>query len=155
MKCNYYWGNREWPYKNIKPRIIAEEYLEEGTDSNELIDYKLMCFNGNVKCSFVCTDRYSGDGLKVTFYDREWRRMPFMRKYPASDFDIPKPEKYDLMIELAEKLSYKIPFLRVDFYEVGDKVYFGEATFYPGSGYEKFEPEEWDYRLGNWIEINR
>ena len=80
--------------------------------------------------------------------------MPFERKYPKSYSSINKPVNYELMIKLSEKLSEEIPFVRVDFYEVNGKVYFGEMTFYPGSGLEDFRPLLWDYELGSWIKLN-
>lgn len=152
MKKNYYYEWREWPYKNIKPRIIAEKYMKDQNNDN-LLDYKFMCFNGKVKCIFICSDRYSDSGLKVTFFNKNWNKMPFERHYPSSNKLIPKPLNYELMIELAEKLSKGVPFLRVDFYEVNGKIYFGELTFYPGSGVEEFTPIEWDYILGSWIQL--
>lgn len=151
LERNFYYAGREWPYKDVVPMIIAEKYIEDR--NHELKDYKLMCFNGKVKCSFVCTERFSDEGLKVTFFDREWNMMPFERYYPKSNMPISKPINYEKMIELAEILSKDIPFVRVDFYEVDNKIYFGELTFYPGSGLEDFEPEEWDYTLGQWIEL--
>ena len=150
---NYYWGQREWPYKNVKPRIIAEKYMEDSNDSKELVDYKLMCFNSKVKCSFTCTNRGSKDGLKVTFFDTEWNRMPFIRHYPADISCMDKPKSYDEMIVLAEKLSEKIPFARIDFYEIHDRPYFGEITLFPGSGMEEFDPSDWDLELGKWIDL--
>ena len=80
LKEDYYLRNREWPYKNVQRKILAEEYISDGSD--ELRDYKLMCFNGKVKCTFVCSDRFSDDGLKVTFFDNDWKVMPFERHYP-------------------------------------------------------------------------
>lgn len=150
LKQNYYWKWREWPYKNVKPRIIAEVYMEE-EQTVELRDYKFMCFEGQVKCSFVCSDRFSPEGLHVTFFDRDWKMMPFERHYPSRKEGLHKPLNYEKMIELAEKLSRGIPFVRVDFYEVDRKIFFGELTFYPGSGVEEFNPEEWDYKLGEMI----
>lgn len=147
---DYYLKFREWPYKNVPRKILAEAYLNDN-DKEELNDYKLMCFNGKLKMTFVCTDRFSDDGLKVTFYDREWRKMPFERHYHASKVEIEKPHTYDKMIQLAERLSNGIPFVRVDFYEVKGKVYFGEMTFFPGSGFEEFTPENWDYDLGDML----
>ena len=152
LKRKYYYVHREWPYKNVKPRIIAEKYMSND-NGEDLNDYKLMCFNGQVKATFVCSDRFSEDGLKVTFYDTNWKRMPFERHYPASKIDIARPKTYDEMRILAEKLAFKIPFVRVDFYEVHGRVYFGELTFFPGSGYEEFTPEEWDKKLGDWINL--
>lgn len=152
LKRNYYYHAREWPYKNVKPRIIAEKFIED-KKSKDLKDYKFMCFNGKVKCSFVCSNRNSDNGLNVDFFDLDWNRMPFERHYPKSKLDIPKPENYDLMIELSEKLAKDLPFVRADFYEVDGKVYFGELTFFPGAGFEEFTPESWDYTLGSWIEL--
>lgn len=152
LKRNYYWSGREWPYKDVKPRIIAEKYMTDGTNK-EIMDYKMMCFNGKHKASFVCSNRFSKEGLKVTFYDTNWKRMPFERHYPASKVEIEKPRTYDEMIELAEKLAMNIPFVRVDFYEISGKIYFGELTFSPGSGFEEFSPSKWDNYLGERIEI--
>ena len=152
LSNNFYYSGREWPYKNVKPRIIAEQYMEDN-NSNELTDYKLLCFDGKVKCSFVCTERFTKGGLKVTFFDRDWKKMPFERHYSASNKDIPKPYNFEKMIELAETLSNNIPFVRVDFYETNQHIYFGELTFYPGDGMEEFTPVEWDYTLGSWIKL--
>ena len=154
LKKNYYYSGREWPYKNVKPRIIIEKYMEEKNYS-QLNDYKFMCFNGKVKYSFVCSERDNkDDGLAVTFFDRNWQKMPFKRHYRNSSKKIDKPKNYDLMIKLAEQLSKDILFVRVDFYEIDGKVYFGELTFYPGSGFEEFEPDCWDEKLGNLIDLS-
>lgn len=152
LKRNFYYIGREWPYKNVKPRIIIEELIEDNKNE-DLNDYKFMCFDGQVKCSFVCTDRRDPDGLKVTFFDKDWKKMPFERHYPSSVKLIEKPKNYDKMIELSEKLAKSLNFVRIDFYEVNGKMYFGEITFFPGCGLEEFTPEEWDYKLGSWIEL--
>ena len=124
---------------------------ESGT---ELKDYKLMCFNGKVKCIFVCLNRNSPNGLNIDIYDTNWNLMPFGRpNAPNSGTRIPKPKNFDKMIKFAEKLSKNIPFVRVDFYEVNGRLYFGELTFYPGAGFEKFTPESYDYLLGSWLEL--
>ena len=153
LKKNYFYDGREWPYRNIKPRIIIEEYMSD-SEHEYLIDYKIMCFNGKTRCSFTCSNRRSKEGLNVDFYDIEWNKMPFERHYKNSNVTIEKPKNYDLMIELAEKLSEGTKFLRVDFYEIEGNLYFGELTFYPGGGMEEFTPEEWDERLGSWIDLN-
>lgn len=155
LQRDFYKYGREWPYKNVEPRILAEKYLApENRDSDGNIpDYKLMCFNGIVKCSFVVTERGTEDGLKVTFFDNEWKKMPFERHYPASNKKLDRPAHYPKMVELAEKLSKGIKFVRVDFYEADDRIFFGEMTFYPGCGYEEFTPEEWDRKLGDWIKL--
>jgi len=152
LKRNYFWVNREWSYKNIKPRIICEQYMvdESGT---ELKDYKFMCFNGEAKCSFVCLNRYSQKGLNVDFYDMDWKPMPFERHYSSSGTTIPKPKNFNKMVTFTEKLSKDIPFVRVDFYETNGQLYFGELTFHPGSGFEEFTPESYDYLLGSWLEL--
>ncbi len=154
LKQDYYLTGREWPYKNVERKIVCEQFMED-KESPDLKDYKFMCFNGEVKCSFVCSERFSGEGLKVTFFDRDWQVMPFTRHYPKSEKVIEKPKNYELMIELAEKLSKNIPFVRVDFYEVNGKVYFGELTFFPGNGLEEFEPEEYDKMLGDYIDLEK
>ena len=150
LKKNYYYYSKEWPYKNVKPRIIIEKYLKDDKEE-DLKDYKFMCFGGKVKCSFVCLNRNSEKGLHINFYDLDWNKMPFKRHYPNSNTVVPKPINYELMIKLAEKLAKDIPFVRVDFYEVNGNVYFGELTFYPGSGMEEFEPEEYDKILGDML----
>lgn len=151
LKKNYYYSGREWPYKNIKPKILIEKYMKDNK-SNELIDYKFMCFDGKVKMIFTCTDRYNG-GLKVTFFDLNWKKLPFERHYPSSKKNIEKPKNYDLMLKFSEKLSKGISFLRVDWYEINGKLYFGELTFYPGGGFEEFTPENWDKKIGDLINL--
>ncbi|MHB1151385.1 MAG: ATP-grasp fold amidoligase family protein [Eubacteriales bacterium] len=153
LNRNYYkTPGREWPYKNVVPRIIAEQYMEDR--NGELLDYKFMSFNGKVKCSFVCTGRNTDRGLHVTFYDDMWNKLPLERHYPSEDVPMPKPYKYEEMVKLTEKLSANIPFVRVDFYEINGKIYFGELTFFPGSGYENFNPDNWDKLFGDWIDIS-
>ncbi len=153
LKQDYYKTGREWPYKNVKRKIIAEKYMtdESGT---ELKDYKIMCFNGKFECAFVCSERFSEDGLKVTFFDENWSVLPFERHYKKSERPIPCPKNYKKMIEFAEKLAKNMPFVRIDFYETGGRLYFGEITFFPGGGYEEFSPEKWDYKLGKMIDLS-
>lgn len=154
MHTNYYVKNREWPYSCVERKIIAEKYVEDENSGN-LLDYKIMCFNGKAKCSFVCTRRFSDEQMRVTFFDRDWKKMPFERYYHAEDKEIKKPESYELMLDLAEKIAsaIKLPFARIDFYEVNKKPLFGEITLFPGSGMEPFMPDEWDYILGEWIDL--
>lgn len=120
---NYFWDGREYPYKKIHPRIIAEKFMSEPDGKVGLNDYKFMCFGGKVKCSFVCSNRNTEDGLNVTFFDRDWNMLPFSRSHPVSNVPIPRPLNYDLMIKTAEKLSTGFPFLRVDFYEINNRMY--------------------------------
>jgi len=154
---DYFLPGREWPYKDIPRKIICEQFMTDCSESQqnmaELKDYKFMCFNGSAKCSFVCSDRFAPEGLHVTFFDRNWNVMSFERHYPYRKDGLPKPLNYDKMIIFSEKLAQNLPFVRVDFYESSGRLYFGEITFYPGSGFEEFTPEEWDYTLGSWLKL--
>ena len=152
LRRNYYYVGREWPYKDVKPRIIIEQYMS-GLDDSDLIDYKIMCYNGIPKNLFTCTERYTSDSLKVTFFDMDWNRLPFERHYKSSNKMIEKPKNYEKIIEFSKILSKNIPFVRVDWYEVKSQLYFGEMTFYPGCGLEEFSPEEWDLKLGDMINL--
>lgn len=147
---NYYLNHREWPYKNIKPKIIAEEYFVDES-GKELKDYKFFCFNGKARILFVATDRPID--TKFDFFDMEFRHLPIINGHPNSSNPISKPKNFDKMIEIAEKLSSGIPHVRVDLYNVNGKIKFGEMTFYHWSGLVPFEPEEWDYKLGEWLEL--
>ena len=153
LKREYFWLHREWPYKNVKPRILCEKYLVDES-GKELIDYKFMCFNSEVKCIFVCSNRNSPLGLNIDIYNVDWNLMPFGRpNSPRTGVKIPKPRNFNKMIEFAEKLAKDIPFIRVDFYEVDGHLYFGELTFYPTSGFGKFTPEYYDDILGSWLKL--
>lgn len=151
LRRRYFYIHREWPYKNVQPRIIVEKYIMN-KNGEGLIDYKVMCFNGKAKMIFTCTDRFT-DGLKVTFFDLDWNKMPFERHYPSSNKRIERPKNLEEMISLSEKLSNGIPFVRIDWYEVDGKLYFGEYTFYPGGGLEEFSPERWDKKIGDLIDL--
>ena len=151
LKRSYFYGEREWPYKNVRPRIIAEEFIE--TKTNDLPDYKFMCFNGRIGCVLICSDRFSDEGVHMSFLDRDWNLLPFGRREPRHTSPIPKPQCYDKMVELAEQLAAGIPFSRIDFYEADGRILFGEITFFPGGGFKEFVPNEWDYTLGSWLEL--
>ncbi len=154
LRQNYYWRGREWPYKNVPRKIIAEKLMSDGRGA-ELTDYKFMCFNGEVKCAFTCTNRRSANGLNVTFFDQNWERLPFVRHYPADPEKIEKPKSFEKMIEASKILAANIPFSRIDFYEIDGKPYFGEITLFPGGGFEEFTPAEWDRKLGDWLTLPR
>lgn len=153
MKRNFYWGGREWPYKNIKPRIIAEKYMVDQR-SEELADYKFFCFDGKAKALYVATDRGIGK-TKFDYFDMEFNHMPFQQYYPNSDKEIKKPKKFKEMVELAEILAEGMKHVRIDFYEVNGEIYFGEFTFYHFSGVRKFIPNKYDKLFGDWININK
>lgn len=150
---NYYWIGREWPYKDVKPRIIAEKYLED-KKNERLYDYKFLTFNGGVKAMYVWSDRHKSlDEMKLDFFDTDFNHLPLQKGYPNSDVKIQKPVHFEEMKEFAEKLSEGIPHVRADFYEVEGKVYFGELTFYDYSGFVGFTPDKWDKRFGDWITL--
>ena len=135
----------------IKEGIVL--YLHEEKDRN-INDYKFMCYHGKCKNLFVCTGRAKKD-LRIDFFDTEWNHLPFERHYPNSNLFIPKPEKFEEMKSIAEILAQAIdnPIVRIDLYQINCQIYFGEITFYPGSGFEKFAPIEWDYKLGKLIKL--
>lgn len=147
MKKNPYWANREYPYKNVKPRIIVEQYMEDESGW-QLKDYKVFCFNGEPQFVEVDYDRYVGHKLNV--YDLNWNFLDFYMTSPNdSSVMIPKPKCMEKMIQLARVLSRGLINVRVDFYSIGDKLYFGELTLTPGSGCIEFYPEEYDSLLGS------
>ena len=152
LKRNYYYNLREWPYKNVKPRIIAEKYMVDES-GYELKDYKFFCFNGEMKCMFVATDRNSNTETCFDFYDKNFKHLPFKNGHPNSEKEISKPINYEEMISMAEKISKEFPHARIDFYNINGKIYFGEITFFHWSGLKPFEPDEWDYKLGDWITL--
>lgn len=150
LKQDYYLTGREWPYKNVQRKIIAEQFMK--SDEGGLTDYKVHCFNGVPKIVLVCKDRFTKTGLTEDFFDVEWNHLDIKRpKQNNSSTPIAKPNELDEILKLSAKLSKNIPFLRTDFYIIEGKVYFSELTFYPASGFEKFEPEKWDEILGEWI----
>ena len=147
-----YWYGREWPYKNVKPCIIAERYMED--EDGELKDFKFFSFDGETKAMFVATDRFNKEeDTKFDFYDTQFNHMPFTNGHPNATRQINKPQNFDLMIQLASKLSKGYPHIRVDFYEVNGKVYFGELTLYHWSGFVPFNPPLYDKMFGDWIKL--
>lgn len=153
LHYNYYYMHREWPYKNVKHRIIAEKFISSNNENNSITDYKFMCFNGKVKCIFVCTGRNSEDGLRINIYDEKWESLPFTRHNQKAEKEIEKPIDLDTMIGISEKLSKDIPFVRVDLYNLDGCIFFSELTFFPSAGFGEFHPEKWDKILGDWIKL--
>lgn len=144
---------REWPYKDVPRRIIAEEYLSE-LGSNEILDYKMYSFHGEPKLTVVCSNRFSKTGTRMNFYDIDWEPMGIhFGHYPPLSTEFPLPVTYDEMKRLTAELSKDCPFLRVDFYEIKGRLYIGELTFFPGAGFEKFRPMSKDYELGEWLHL--
>ena len=154
LKKNPFWWAREWPYKNIPPRIIAEAYLKDG-DNDFLPVYKFFCFNGEPRIiQQIQNDKQSNE--TVDYFDTEWNRINMMQRFPNSTTPIKKPEKLDEMISIARTLAQNTSFIRVDLYIVNGKIYFSEHTFYTDAGYSIFEPEEehWDEKLGEWVDLS-
>ena len=153
LKRNYYWHGREWPYKNVKPRIIAEYYMED-EKTGELRDYKFFAFNGSTKALFIASDRQVvGEETKFDFFDENFQHLDLKNGHPNALTIPDKPQNFETMKELANKLSEGFPEVRVDFYEANGEVYFGELTFAHWSGLTPFEPEAWDKTFGDWIDL--
>ena len=156
LTTDYYLRSREWPYKNVPKRIIAEKYMED-SETCEARDYKFFCFNGRPDCVMLCYDRHSSTGAKFLFFDSNWelKKYNFRGQLITGDVNYLKPDRLDDMFGLAEKLaiSTKAPFVRVDFYEINGQVYFGELTFYPDSGFDSNILSETDNRFGTMIKL--
>lgn len=155
LRRNYWIGGREWAYKGIPPKVIAEQYLQDGS-SETLTDYKFFCCNGKAKMLLLASGTAHTKERRLDYYDTDFHRLPIVRGSIAnSQIDNKKPEQLDLLISLAEKIASGIPFIRVDFYLIQGKPYFGEVAFYPSSGLAEFHPIEWEKRVGSWIDISQ
>lgn len=152
LKENYFLHGREWPYKDVPRKVLAEKYLNEA-EYEDLRDYKFFCFNGEPVYCQVISGRDSV--MTVDFFDGNWKHQPFHEPaiFPFSKEVIDRPENYELMKDLARKLAIGLPFVRIDFYNIHGKIYFGEITFFPTSGMGGFDPNEWDLRFGDMISI--
>lgn len=160
LRERFYCIGREWPYKNVKPRIIAEQMLnapmdkglinEQGTD---LKDYKFFCFNGKVQCFKIDYDRFSDH--HANYYNTEGMLLDFGEAdFPPNLSHVEHiPDNLGEMIQLSERLSANTPFLRVDFYNISGKIFFGELTFFPASGWGKFTADDYDIMLGNYLAL--
>ena len=151
---SYFCQNREWPYKNVKPRIIAEKFMSDDEKGAELKDYKWFCFAGTPKYLFIATDRFAnGEQTKFDFYDTSFNHLPFTNGHPNASKEIVKPAGFEKMKEISARLSQGLPHVRVDLYDIKGKIYFGELTFYHWSGFMPFEPHEWDIKFGKLITL--
>lgn len=158
MRFDIYKNMGEWVYKDVKPRIIAEKFMEEAKptskENNELTDYKFYCFDGEAIYCQVIRNRNSKE--TIDFYDMKWNHMPFVGLNPMAENGndrIEKPENLPDMIKVAEALSKNTSFSRIDVYAINDITYFGEVTFYPNGGMGSFKPEEWNQKLGDLINL--
>lgn len=149
LRYNYYYTGREYQYKNISRKIIIEEYLEE--EDGDIKDYKYFIFNGKFSHVLICSER-SRD-VKFTFFDKNGNFLDIRQGNSNNDKNIKLPKEHKKMIELAEKLAKNTIQLRVDFYVINGKIYFGELTFFDSSGFDKFEPEYWDKTIGSWLHL--
>jgi hypothetical protein len=156
LKRNFFDISREWPYKNLKPRIIAEKFMADSSGT-ELKDYKWYCFGGKPKVCQVIADRSTHQ--TIDFFDGQWNHLPFTglhrpgHSYPHAATRCVKPCQFEKMKAFAEKLSRGTIFVRIDFYEIDGAMYWGEFTLYPASGFGLFEPDEWNFTLGEWIDL--
>lgn len=148
---DYFLEHREYPYKFVKPRIIAEKYMVDES-GKELKDYKFFCFDGEVKMLLIATERSTGD-LKSDFFDSDFNHLPFTHGHQNAKKEIKKPAGFEKMKEIAAILSKGFPHIRVDLYDINGHIYFGELTFFSSSGNVPFEPEEWDYKIGEWLKL--
>lgn len=165
LRENYYLRGREWPYKDVQRRILAELFMAAENDEGslkensekkvDLRDYKFFCFNGVPKLCQVISDRTTDE--KIDFYDMSWNKVEGLiglsENVRNSDEVIPCPYSYDKMKEMAHILSKDLPFSRIDFYEINRNPYFGEITFYPACGFGKFRPNEWNTIIGTWLHL--
>lgn len=150
LKSNYFYSGRQWAYKNIKPRLICEKYLEN-EEFHELIDYKFYCYHGRPQVLFVCTGRFQEAGLRYNAYDMHWNRVHVYKGKPGSELDIEKPDTFDAMIAIARDLCRDFPFIRVDLYSIRGKITFGELTFYPDNGVIPFTPDKYNHYFGDFF----
>lgn len=156
LKNNHFFTNREWAYKHVVPRIIAEKYFTNGVVNNkseELVDYKFSCFNGEPKLLQISSGRFDGT-LKHDFFDMSFRNVNISKSKKDVGGKFEEPLGFHVMKDLAQKMSEGFPFVRVDFYDINGQVYFGEFTFYPGGGFSPFEPKEWEKIAGDWIDLS-
>lgn len=153
LKRNIFYLYREWPYKKVKPRVIAEEFLED--EWGDLLDYKFYCFDGEPKIMYIAAGRKSGETC-FNFYDMNFNFLDIKRPgYNQCGIEVKKPENFDLMISLAKQLSIAQPHVRIDFYSIKGKIYVGEYTLFQGGGMMPFVPEKWDYTLGSWLDLDK
>lgn len=153
LKQNYYLRNREWPYKDVPRKIIAEQYMED-ENTGELRDYKFFCFNGEVKCLFIASERSNGDdSVCFDYFDLDYNHLPIKRGHPNAKVKPEKPINFEKMKSIAAFLSRGIPCVRIDLYEVNGNIYFGEYTFSHGGGFIRFQPDKWDKVFGDWIKL--
>lgn len=150
LRRNPFYAGREYPYRNIKPCIIAEKYMVPEGES-DIEDYKFFCFDGEPKIMFIATDR--SIDVKFDFFDMDFNHLDIVNCHPNAEVAPKKPACFDEMVKIAKKLSQGMKFVRLDLYQIEGKVYFGEFTFYHAGGFYLFHPSKWENELGDWIKI--
>ena len=155
LKRNGYWYGREWPYKKVKPVVFAEQYMEDQESakvSRNLNVYKIFTINGKpILIQTIQNDKKPNE--TIDYFDCEWNLLQMRQNFPNSEHPLPKPKTLDTMLMLAGKLANGFVNLRVDFYEVNGQVFFSEFTFFSDSGFTRFDPPEWDFKLGEWLHL--
>ncbi len=153
VKRDFFYAGREYPYKGIKPYIIAEQMMIDSKNPESSIeDYKFFCFNGEPKIMFVATDRSTD--CKFDFYDMDFNHLDIYNIHPNSDKNITKPALFEEMKKIASKVSKGMKAVRIDLYEINNRIYFGEFTFFHGGGFALFYPEKWERQMGDWIDLS-
>lgn len=152
LRRKYFYIHREWPYKNVKPRIIIEEYLNDLKEKS-LMDYKIFMFNEKHAYSFICSDRTTN--LKFTFFDKNGKFINMIQDGAPNNKKLSLPKSYNAMVAMAKKISKGTIESRIDFYDVNGKIYFGEITFFDSAGFGKFEPDEYDLKIGRMLKLPR
>lgn len=153
LKRDFYSITRECPYKNVRRRVLVERYMEDES-GYELKDYKFFCFDGEPKMLFIATDRLNpNEETKFDFYDMDFNLLPFTNGHEHAKTPHTKPKSFETMVKFARVLSAGIPHVRLDFYDIDGNIYFGEMTFFHWSGMMPFEPQEWDYKIGEWLTL--
>ena len=156
LKRKYYYLYREWPYKNVKPRIIAEKYMSECVnvleENDVLTDYKFFCFNGVPKIMYISKDKAK---IPYTdFFDMDFNRLQIKMRDPNSPSLPKRPQEFEEMKTMATKLSKAFPHIRIDFYTINHKIYVGELTLFHCGGFASISPNEWNIKLGEWIDLS-
>ncbi len=153
LRRNYFWAKREWPYRDVPPRIIAEQYMQDG-DTENLNVYKIFNFGG-VPTLIQTIQNDKTPAETIDYFDTDWKLLDLRQNFPNSAVPLPRPKTLPQMLETAAALSEGFPFLRTDLYEINGRVWFSEFTFFSDSGFEAFHPEEWDEKLGALIRLPR
>lgn len=153
LKRDFFFAGREYPYKGIKPYIMAEQMMIDQSNPNSSIeDYKFYCFNGIPEVVLIVTDRNTD--CRFDFFDMDYKHLNIIKGHLPSDRTIHKPDKFEEMKSIAKNLAKNKRFVRIDLYEINGQIFFGEYTFFPGGGFQLFNPPEWERKLGDWIDLS-